>query len=322
MLKDKPLVWILDDEWNDHTMEKEMYQKKGYIVKVSRSENLQNDLREYGVFADGVVAQIGFPCNRELINQLSECKVISISGVGFNHVDLEAAAQNNIAVVNVPDYCTEEVSDHTISLILTLTRRLFDYNKQVKNGAWDPLNTKPIHRFKNQTVGLLGFGRISKLVAKKLSQFGCTIIAHDRYVRSEDFEKYGVISVSLNELLRKSNVLSLHVPFTEETKYLINYDRLRVMPKGAIIINTCRGGVIKEEDLHKVIKEGHIAEAGLDVLFKEPPENFTELLSLDEVLITPHASYVSQESVIELRQRTSQNVIDVIEGKKLIHALT
>ncbi|OCA82168.1 hypothetical protein A8F95_15310 [Bacillus wudalianchiensis] len=302
-------------------MEKRIYQQNGFELKVTRSDTLERDSLSYAPYAVGVVAQVGFPCGQDLIEKLHSCKVIAVPGVGYNHIDVEAAARRGISVSNVPDYCVEEVSDHTIALILAMTRRLFAYRQQVRKGKWDPLDTQPIHRFSERTVGLLGFGRIARMVATKLQPFGVRILAFDEYVFDEIFDLYGVTPVSLIELLQLSNILSLHVPLTPETKNLLSYEQLKLMPKGAFIINTCRGGIINETDLQKLIKEGHIAGAGLDVLEKEPPQQGHPLLAMSEVIVTPHASYVSEESLVELRERTTQAIINGIQGHALTHVI-
>nr|WP_235888242.1 C-terminal binding protein [Neobacillus paridis] len=311
----------MDDEWKNHDIEKEIFAQQGFEVKVTRSDTLEKDVPVYAAFADGVVAQVGFPCKAELIDKLDVCKVIAISGVGFNHVDIEEATKRGMVVSNVPDYCSEEVSDHTVTLMLAITRRIAAFNQKVKEGKWDPLDTLPIHRFNQNTVGLLGFGRIARMVATKLKAFGVRIIAHDEYVSEEVFSSHGVEPVSLDELLRQSNILSLHVPLTPETENLLNYGRLKQLPKGAFIVNTCRGAVIDEEALERAIKEGHIAGAGLDVLAQEPPELHHPLLSMKEVFITPHSSYVSEESLAELKRRTCQIIIDGVKGIPLNYSL-
>ncbi|MDB4868297.1 MAG: C-terminal binding protein [Cohnella sp.] len=321
MKNGKKLVWILDDEWTDHLLEEKIYHEHGFEVKVTRMDALAEDLPDYAPYADGVVAQVGFPCGADLIEQLHMCKAIAISGVGFNHVDIKAATQKGIVVANVPDYCMEEVSDHTVALMLAVSRRLIAYRQAVLKGNWDPMDTKSIYRFKDRNVGLLGFGRIARKVAEKLQGFGVRIQAHDEYVSADTFQQYGVTAVSLEDLLRKSDILSLHVPLTPETSEMLNYERMKSMPKGAVIINTCRGGVIRETDLQALIIEGHLAGAGLDVLAVEPPGPDHPLKSMEEVLITPHSSYISVESVKELKERTCLIVIDAVNGHKLSYSL-
>jgi D-3-phosphoglycerate dehydrogenase len=308
-------VWILDDEWFTHELEEEIYTNQGIEFKVTRSSSVQEDFESFGKHADGIVAQVGFECGEDIISRLTKCKIIASSGVGFNHIDMDAAAKKGIFVTNLADYCIGEVSDHTVALALVTIRRLRAYNDQVRKGGWDPLDTLPIHRLQGRTIGLLGFGRIAKEVAKKFKVFGVRVIAHDTYVPEEVFVENGVESVTLDELLERSNILSLHVPLTEETEGLVDYKRMKKMQKGSFIINTCRGAIINEDDLTRVIKEGHIAGAGLDVLIDEPPNKDSELLHLDEVYITPHSSYVSVESEHELRSRTCLNVINAMNGK-------
>src|SRR5699024_11143313 len=148
-------------------------------------------------YANAVVAQVGFAVTNDLIEQLHHCKAICTFGMGFNHVDLEAAKKHGIYVCNVPNYCAEEVADHTLALSLALLRRLPHYNKQVKQGGWDPTNTKPIHRLSETVVGLLGFGQIARMVAERFKPFGVTLLAHDQYVDPTVFKQYGVTSLSL-----------------------------------------------------------------------------------------------------------------------------
>lgn len=314
-MEKKPKVWILDDEGLSHEKEFEIYEQHHIEYRVTTKASFEKDLEEFGKEAIAVVCQVGFPIDSELINELTNCKVICSFGMGFNQIDLQAASDKNIYVCNVPDYCAEEVADHTLALSLSLLRRLFHYNKNVKNGIWDPTDTEPIHRLSNTIIGLLGFGQIARNVAQKFKAFGVTIIAYDKFVDDKIFEEYGVTRVSFDELLERSNLLSLHVPLTDETRNMLNYEQLKKLPKGAFVVNTCRGGVIVEDDLVKLIKEKHISGAGLDVLLSEPPEKDHELLQLDEVIITPHAAYFSIEAEEQMQRETAWNVVKVVQNE-------
>lgn len=314
-MEKKPKVWILDDEGLSHEKEFEIYEQHHIEYRVTTKASFEKDLEEFGKEAIAVVCQVGFPIDSELINELTNCKVICSFGMGFNQIDLQAASDKNIYVCNVPDYCAEEVADHTLSLSLSLLRRLFHYNKNVKNGIWDPTDTEPIHRLSNTIIGLLGFGQIARNVAQKFKAFGVTIIAYDKFVDDKIFEEYGVTRVSFDELLERSNLLSLHVPLTDETRNMLNYEQLKKLPKGAFVVNTCRGGVIVEDDLVKLIKEKHISGAGLDVLLSEPPEKDHELIQLDEVIITPHAAYFSIEAEEQMQRETAWNVVKVVQNE-------
>jgi D-3-phosphoglycerate dehydrogenase len=309
-------VWILDDEGLNHEREIELYHKHGIKYRITTKKSFTSDLKDFGTNADAIVAQVGFQCPSELIVLLEKCKIICTFGMGFNHVDLKTAADRNIYVCNVPDYCAEEVSDHTLALSLTLLRKLFDYNNNVKNGIWDPTNTKPIHRLSHTTVGLLGFGQIARMVADRFKSFGIAVIAHDKFVDQGVFEQHEVTSVSLDKLLDCSNLLSLHVPLTKETKNLLDEKKLRKLPSGAILVNTCRGGIVNEEALVKLIKKKHISGVGLDVLEEEPPKRENELIQMGEVIITPHAAYYSVEAEEQMQTDTALNIIRVLRNEK------
>jgi len=309
-------VWILDNEGLTHDKEIVMYEKHDIEYRMTTKKTFEKDLAAFGKYADAIVAQVGFQCPKELIDQLEKCKIICTFGMGFNHVDLNAAKERNIYVCNVPDYCAEEVSDHTLALSLTLLRRLFAYNKKVKSGIWDPTDTEPIHRLSETVVGLLGFGQIARLAANKFKAFGVKLIAYDKFVDEAVYSDYGVVSVSLDELLEQSNLLSLHVPLTEETKNLLDEEKLRKLPEGAVIVNTCRGGVLDENALAKLIKEKHLSGAGIDVFEDEPPQEDNGLIQLEEAIITPHAAYYSVEAEEQMQVETAMNVIRAIRNEK------
>lgn len=321
MKNGKHLVWILDDEWIDHSVEKVIFEQNGFEVKVTRSETMEADLPHYAPYADGVIVQVGFPCQADLIKKLDSCRVITASSVGYNTIDLEEATKKGIKVTHVPEFCTEEVSDHTIAHMLTITRRFPAYHRQVKEGKWEPMDTLPIKRFSSNTVGLLGFGKIARMVAKKLKPFGVRLITYAPTAPQEVFTNYAVEAVSFSELLKQSNILSLHVPLKPENRNIIRYEQLKMMQKGSFIVNTSRGGLIHEEDLYQAIFEGHIAGASLDVLLNEPPNPKDPLLNMDEVFVTPHSGYISVDALRELKNKTCQNIIDGIAGKPLAKTL-
>ncbi|MCM3766898.1 C-terminal binding protein [Neobacillus niacini] len=321
MKNGKDLVWILDDEWIDHSLETEIFQKNGCEVQVTRSGTLEEDTPLYAPYADGVIVQVGFPCHAGLIEKLDSCRVITASSVGYNTIDVEAATRKGIKVTHVPEFCSEEVSDHTIAHMLTITRRFPAYNKQIREGRWNPMDTLPIKRFSTHTVGLLGFGKIARRVAEKLKPFGVRIVTYAPTAPKEVFAQYSVEAVSFERLLRQSTILSLHVPLRPENRNIISYSELKMMPEGSFIVNTSRGGLINEEDLYQAIVEGHIAGASLDVLQNEPPDPHDPLLHLDGVYVTPHSGYISEHSLAELKTKTCKNIIDGITGRPLIKVL-
>lgn len=256
---------------------------------------------------------------REIIEELNECKIIVRMGIGFNNIDLEAATDKGIYVVNVPDYCIDEVSDHTISLAFALLRKLHVYDKQAKRGIWDLEDGKPIYGFRGKTFGLIGFGNIPKSVARKLSPFGFNIVAYDPFVSNEEAKKYGVTLKTFDELLQISDVVSVHAPLVDSTHHLLNDEAFNKMKETAIVINTSRGPIIDSSALIRALENNKILGAGIDVLETEPPEEEKQLLKLDNAIITPHAAFYSEDSEGQLRISALEEVVRVLKGDKPKH---
>lgn len=317
----KPLIWILNDVWEEHDYEIERLNNEGYEVAVTRLEDFDADSKKYSGSASVVMFQVGFIVDEALIDTLGKCKAIIAMGMGYQNVDMEAASNKGIHVSNIPDYCIEEVSDHTVAMMLHGMRRLSEYSAVVKSGSWDSFKVSGVKPIGSLTVGLLGFGRIAKKVAVKLKPFGAEIIAHDAFIPREIFEEYDVEPVSFEALMQRSDHLSLHVPLTEDTKHIINADSLKLMQDGAYIINTCRGGIIKESDLVQAIESGKVGGAALDVLEQEPPDFSSSLLNKEEVLITPHSAYYSDEALKNLRVKSCDKVVEAMETGQIGTAL-
>ncbi len=257
---------------------------------------------------------------KKIISQLKNCKIIARYGVGVDNIDLKAACDAGIVISNVPDYCAEEVSDNTIAFILGCQKKIVQLNHIVKNNIpWSYEKIKPIRRLSKLTIGLLSFGNIARRVAEKLRGFNLNIITYDPYFSNK--EKYNWVKfVTLDELLNNSDVISLHTPLNKETYHLINKDSVKKMKDGVFIINTSRGGLIDEIALFNGIKSGKIAGAGLDVLEYKDEIDYPKspLLKLDNVIITPHTSWYSEDAVYELQIKTAENVYKMLsEGKPL-----
>ena len=188
----------------------------------------------------------------------------------MNTIDVDAATELGIQVLNVPDYCMDEVSNQAISLMLACHRKLNILNSQVHHNGWDYKIAKPIHRLQGQTLGLLGFGRIPKMVAQKAKAFGLNIIAYDPYVTPEVGLQYNVTILPLKDVLQKADIISVHVPLTKDTENLLNEQTLSWMKPEAIVINTSRGPLIDEKALYHALKDKKLGYAGLDVTVQEP----------------------------------------------------
>jgi D-3-phosphoglycerate dehydrogenase len=245
---------------------------------------------------------------------MTRCRIISRFGIGVDNVDLEAATAAGIVVTKVPDYCIDEVSDHAMALLLAAVRKIPFANRQVHAGEWRMPAVVPIHRLRDRVLGLVGFGRIPQLVAPKARAFGLRVVAYDPYVPDDVFENADVAKVDFPSLLRISDYVSIHSPLVPETRGLFNADAFRQMKPSAYLINTARGPIIDEAALAAALDAKQIAGAAVDVMTQEPPVG-SPLVGRDDVIITPHTSFYSEESLIELQTKAAQEVVRVLTGQ-------
>ena len=251
-----------------------------------------------------------------LIEQLKRCKVIARFGIGVDSVDIDAATRAGIMVTNVPEYCEDEVSDHAMALLLSLIRKIPYANKKTHAGVWSMPAVVPIHRLRGSVLGLAGFGKIPRLVAVKAQAFGLQVQTYDPYISSETAAKLGVKLVSLPELLGTSDYISIHAPLTPETDRMFNAEAFRKMKRSALLVNTARGQLVDVEALVDALDNKLIAGAALDVLPQEPPPPNSRLFGRDDMILTPHTSFYSEESLVELQTKAAQQVALVLSGKE------
>ncbi|WP_019554836.1 C-terminal binding protein [Propionispira raffinosivorans] len=264
--------------------------------------------------ADGLLNQYA-PISRKVIENLPNLKAVGRYGVGVNTIDMEAATDHGICVVNVPDYCMDEVSDQAFALIIACMRKVVLLNNQVKNRGWDYKLGKPIHRLRGQKLGLLGFGRIPRSLAEKAKPFGFELLVYDPFVKEDIVKEFGGKLLTLDELLQSADVISIHVPLMKNTEHMISTKEFGMMKKTAIIVNTSRGAIIDESAMIEALQHKQICGAGLDVLETEPVGKDNPLLDMDNVIITPHISWYSEESEVELKQKAARGVAEVLQGK-------
>lgn len=250
----------------------------------------------------------------DMIRQMTRCRIISRFGIGVDNVDLDAATAAGIVVTKVPDYCIDEVSDHAMALLLALARKITASNAQVHGGRWEMKAVVPIHRLRGRILGLVGFGRIPRLVAPKARAFGLRVIVYDPLVQAEMFAREHVDQVDFDELLAQSDYISIHTPLLPETRNLFSADAFARMKPGAYLINTARGPIVDDQALARALDKGQLAGAALDVMPQEPPVG-SPLLGRDNVIITPHSSFYSEESLLELQRKAAEEVADVLTGK-------
>jgi D-3-phosphoglycerate dehydrogenase len=228
--------------------------------------------------------------------------------------DLDAATAAGIVVTKVPDYCIDEVSDHAMALLLALVRKIPASNAQVHAGRWEMKAVVPIHRLRGRVLGLVGFGRIPQLVAPKAKAFGLRVIVYDPFVPADVLARERVDQVDFDELLAESDYVSIHTPLLPETRNLFSTEAFGRMKPGAYLINTARGPIVDDQALAKALDAGQLAGAALDVMPTEPPVG-SPLLGRENVIITPHTSFYSEESLLELQRKAAQEVADVLSGK-------
>ena len=306
-------VLITDPYHQNFHIEKEILAGINAEVFVSHCKT-EEDVIKICSDMDGLLVSY-VPIGKKVIENLHKCKVIVKYAVGVDNIDLEAATLKKIFVVNVPRYCVEEVSTHTVALLLNLIRKISKYDQSVKKGCWDPLVGDPIFRLENRILGIIGFGNIGKRVAEKFRPFKFSIIVYDPLVNDKIISKYGAKKVELEALLRQSDYISLHCPLNKYTKHLIDFEEIAIMKKGVFIINTSRGETINQKALYKALQNGKIAGAALDVLEKDPP-SLIDIINADNIIYTPHVAWNSVEAETELRKSAAQEVKRVLEGGK------
>jgi D-3-phosphoglycerate dehydrogenase len=252
--------------------------------------------------------------NADMIREMKKCRIISRFGIGVDNVDIEAATRAGIVVTKVPDYCIDEVSDHAMALLLSLVRKIPFSSARAHAGRWEMPAVTPIHRLRGTVLGLVGFGRIPQLVAPKAKAFGMRVVAYDPYVPQAVMDLAGVGRVEFAELLKISDYISIHSPLLPETHHLFSTDVFRQMKPGALIVNTSRGPVVDEAALAAALDAKQIAGAALDVLEQEPPVS-SPLFGRDNVILTPHTSFYSVESLEELQTKAAEEVVRVLSGQ-------
>lgn len=265
--------------------------------------------------ADGILA-LREPFTARVIAELKKCKVISRFGVGLDSIDLTAAAEAGITVTNVPDSNTEEVATHTLAMLLHLNRKLRTYDEALRSGKWDPMTVGAgIQRPAQTVVGVVGMGRIGKLVAERAQGLGFHVWAYDPFLDDGGCARLGVRRVELDTLFSQADAVSLHVPLNDQTRNMVNTERIAGMKKGAVLINVSRGGLVDEDALAEALTSGHLAGAALDAFAEEPTPPENPLLKAPNTLFSPHAAHYSQQSYIEVRTKAFADLAAVLRGE-------
>ena len=298
-----------------------MVEETGELAKanaelVSADCATEDEMIEAAKDADAIITW-GAQITRRVMEALPKCKVIVRYGVGFDTIDVDAATDNDILVVNVPDFCWEEVSNHAITLLLACAKKLALLNDLTKQGLWAESKRAqaPMGSIYGQTLGIIGCGNIGRMTARKAQCFGLKILGYDPYVDKSLARESGITLVSLPELLKESDFVSVHTPLNEETWHLIGEKEFKQMKPTAYFINTSRGSVVDEPALIKALQEKWIAGAALDVFEKEPVDSDNPLLKMDNVVVTPHSASYSDVAFKRLRTSVGQEAARVLSGR-------
>ena len=267
--------------------------------------------------ADHALVQFA-PVNADVVNSMERAKIIVRYGIGYDNVDLKAAAAKGIPVCNVPEFCTDEVADHTLGLMLATTRCLFQNHRVTAAGKWGlavPLGQ--MRAMAQLTVGVVDFGRIGRDVAKRLAGFGCRMVVFDPVVNAEEIEQAGGEPVSLGDLLADSDMVTLHCPSTEATRWMINESSIAKMKPGAILINVARGDLVDPDALVAALGQGQISAVGLDVFSQEPIPADHPILKLENVIVGSHVASASEQAAFTLRESAAKTILKSINGEPL-----
>ncbi len=317
-----PKIIAVDTDFEDNVLEAKMAADAGIEFEATSGRDVESVIRgilESG--ADGAITSYSlFP--REVFEACPNLKVVSRTGVGYDEIDVEAATDHGCAVCNVPGYGTEVVSDHAITLALSVLRRINELDADMRKGIWDYARTRPLGQCRGRTFGVVGMGEIGRAAAKKASGLGFDVICWSRSLKPGRRTPEGYPILPLDDLLAKADVVSIHTALTPDTHHLIDERRLSLMKDDTVIVNTARGAVIDTVALAEALKAGKLWGAGLDVFEEEQPFDFSHpIMSAPHTVLSAHAAYWSEESGRELRQRTMQAAIDAVSGRVPVDCL-
>lgn len=302
---------MIDEGYESYATESRLLAEIGCDFAELPCANDPNRIAEAVADADAVLLREA-PLPRAAIEGMSRGKVIVRYGAGVDNIDLVAARERGIKVANVPDYGVEEVSDQALALLMAVARRISKRDRDLRNGAWNVARQEPIYRLAGRRLGICGYGRIGRAFHRKAAGLGFSrTLIHDPFLT---VAPDGAELVSLDTLCRQSDILSLHMPLTVETRHMIDAERLAAMPRGAILINVSRGGLVDEDALAVSLESGHLFGAGLDVFEQEPPNLSHPLFRQPTLVASDHTGWYSEESVADLQSKAAEEIVRVLNG--------
>ncbi|RKL62596.1 C-terminal binding protein [Thermoanaerobacteraceae bacterium SP2] len=310
----KKKVVVTDYNFENVNIERNIFEEAGYEFEEYKCKTVKETI-EVTKDAYGILNQYA-PLSEEVISGLNNCKAIARYAIGVDNIDITKATEKGILVSKVSGYCINEVADHTIALLLNMARKLYILDKNIKNKKWDYKVAKPIFRLQKSTVGIIGFGEIGRNVAQRLKAFNFEkILVYDPFVTREAIDKYGATKMDLNDIITQSDYIVINAPLNKDTYHLINKERFNMMKNNVVIINTGRGPLIDEKSLIEALKENKIGGVALDVTEIEPIQWDNPLLNFENVFITPHCAWYSEDSQKDLQTTAAKNLLLALEGK-------
>jgi D-3-phosphoglycerate dehydrogenase len=305
-------VVLTDQVFPTVDVEREIFSRSGGELEILPDSSPET-IRAEAADADAILTTYA-AIDAETVAALKSCKVIARYGIGVDNIDLEAARSAGITVTNVPDYCVEEVADHTIALLLAVWRKIVTGNQVVRKDGWGIAQLRPVRRLRGRQLGMIGFGHIGRAVAARATTFGLELRVFDPYIDDSALAGTGIQRIEeLDELLSGSDIVTIHAPLTSGTKDLIDSAAIERMKDGAVLINTSRGPIVDTKAVATALAQGKLSGAGLDVFDEEPPD--TALLSSLETLVaTPHAAFYSDEAIAESQTKAATSIVTVLSG--------
>jgi D-3-phosphoglycerate dehydrogenase len=305
-------ICYLNPTYADLSFEKELLQGTGVELApsvVNSADEIQRTTKD----ADAILTAV-VPVDANLVANLQKCRVIVRLGVGYEMVDVESCRKKGIQVCNVPDYGTEEVANHAIALLFSVHRRILSYDRNVRNRQWGHVLPWPIHRLSTLRVGVVGLGRIGSSFARSIKGFVRDVVGFDPFLAADQLGASNVQKMSLESLFETSDIISLHLPLSEKTHHLVSAETIALMERRPIIINVSRGGLVDGAALTHALEMGELSGAGIDV-FEDEPNVPEELRRLDNIVLTPHVAWYSEEAELQLRRSSIEEVLRVLAGQ-------
>jgi D-3-phosphoglycerate dehydrogenase / 2-oxoglutarate reductase len=312
--RSKRTVAVLGARFGDLKIEAKLLRPLGARL-VEGAGNHERETIDLCLPADAILCGGAPRFPAAILSRLPRLKAIVRYGIGVDAIDLDEATRRGVFVVNVPDYCIDEVATHALALILAWARKLPRAASLTRSGKWEVKPLMPMESARDLTVGLLGFGRIARRLARMARAIGFQVCAHDPFVKKNEIAKQRVTPLALDRLLRTADCISLHLPLTPATRHVMNGKTLRLMKPTAYLINTARGGLVDEAALYRALGGGRIAGAALDVMEEEPWPRESPLRALDNLIVTPHSAWDTERAQMEVRRKACAEVIRVLRGR-------